>query len=119
MLQALPGDENQADDWQHLHTIASTLTDAELLSLPCETLLHRLFHEEEVRVFEAEPVAFHCTCSAERSRQALAILGRDELQKLFAENLTADVDCQFCGAHYSYTAEDMVEVLGEPSTQLH
>lgn len=121
LLQALPAQEQAevGDDWQHVYTLANTISDAELLSLPCEELLHRLFHEEDVRVFAGESVRFHCTCSVERSRNALALLGRDELQKLFSEKDTVMVDCQFCGRHYAYTAGNFSEVLGEPSARLH
>ncbi|HQQ63685.1 MAG TPA: Hsp33 family molecular chaperone HslO [Pseudomonadales bacterium] len=121
LLQALPaGDvETAAEDWQHIYTLASTITHKELLSLPCEDMLHRLFHEEDVRLFDGDPVRFQCTCSVERSRNALVLLGRDELQKIFAERDTVSVDCQFCGRHYQYTPEDMSGVLGEQPAQLH
>lgn len=119
MLQALPAAGVVRDSWEHLQALAATVTAQELLSLPAESLLHRLFHQETVRLFEQEPVRFQCTCSVQRSRRALAVLGRDELQKLFAETPRVDVDCQFCGAHYTYVAADMVDVLGEPSTRIH
>lgn len=120
MLQAMPAaDEASSDNWQHLHVLANTVTNDELLSLSCDVLLHRLFHQEEVRVFEAEPVRFQCTCSAERSRSALAVLGRDDLNKLFSEQPFVTVDCQFCGAQYQYCENDMRDILGNPPTQLH
>ena len=119
MLQAMPALHNRDAGWQHLHVLASTVKDEELLSLPCEVLLHRLFHQEIVRVFDAEPVRFQCTCSEERSRNALSVLGRDELHKLFSEQPDVAIDCQFCGAQYHYTANDMLNLLGEPSPSLH
>jgi molecular chaperone Hsp33 len=119
LLQAMPSGDGNDVSWQHLHVLASTLKNDELLSLPCEVLLHRLFHQETVRVFKPEPIRFQCTCSEERSHNALAILGRDELYKLFAEQPEVVVDCQFCGAQYRYTAKDMVDVLGEMSPSLH
>ncbi len=126
LLQAMPcsADEDMAGDteddgWGRLCHLAGTLTENELLNLPCEMLLHRLFYEETVRVFDAEPVRFSCTCSVERSRAALAMLGRDELQKLFAEQEKVAVDCQFCGSHYAYDAADMAELLGDVPGRLH
>jgi molecular chaperone Hsp33 len=38
--------------------LADTIKDDELLTLDVETLLHRLFHEESLRLFDPEPVAF-------------------------------------------------------------
>lgn len=119
MLQAMPTIDDEDTGWQHLHALTSTVSDEELLSLPCETLLHRLFHQEVVRMFDAEPVRFQCTCSEDRSRSALAVLGRDELHKLFAEQPEVVIGCQFCGAQYRYTANDMMEILGEISSSLH
>lgn len=123
LLQAMPAIDGDIDsddaNWQHLHTLASTLKDEELLSLPCEELLHRLFHQETVRVFDPEPVHFQCTCSELRSRNALAILGREELEELFSEQPNVMVDCQFCDAQYHYTVSDMAKILGETTPALH
>jgi molecular chaperone Hsp33 len=124
LLQALPSgqdDEKDKDDedWRRLRMLASTLTDAELLSLPCEELLHRLFHEETVRLFDPEPVHFACTCSRERSLQALAVLGRDDLQKLFVEQTEVSIDCQFCRQTYRYVIGDVADILDEPPGLLH
>jgi molecular chaperone Hsp33 len=123
LLQAMPtfdGDIDSDDaSWQHLHTLASTLKNEELLSLPCEELLHRLFHRETVRVFDPESVHFQCTCSEQRSRNALAVLGREELEKLFSEQPNVIVDCQFCDAQYHYAASDMAKILGETVPSLH
>lgn len=118
LLQALPGEENH-DDWNRLCLLADTLSHDELLHLPHEQLLHRLFHEDTIRVFEPTPLCFACTCSHDRSRNALAMLGRDDLQKLFAEREIVDVDCQFCRQKYHYTEQDMRDVLGEYSHQIH
>jgi len=118
LLQALPNEED-SDDWQRLCLLAGTLTDAELLHLSHEDLLHRLFHEDTVRVFDPAPMVFSCTCSDERSRTALSLLGRDDLQKLFAERGVVEVDCHFCRQHYRYTEQDMRELLGEHSHSLH
>jgi molecular chaperone Hsp33 len=121
LLQALPvNDEDRSEeDWQHIYTLACTIKDEELLSLCCEEMLHRLFHEEEVHLFAGEPVRFQCTCSMERSRNALAVLGRDDLQKIFAERDSVSVDCQFCGKHYQYNEQDMADILGQQSSRLH
>jgi len=102
-----------------LHTLASTLKNEELLSLSCKEILHRLFHQEIVRVFDPQPVRFQCTCSEQRSRNALSILGREELEKLFAEQPNVMVDCQFCDAQYRYTVSDMAKILGETPPSLH
>lgn len=55
LLQRLPGDTEQDDDlWDRVNHLAATVEADELLTLDSQTLLHRLFHEETVRVFDAE-----------------------------------------------------------------
>lgn len=119
LLQALPGTDSNSDDWQRVCLLANTLTQTELLQLSHEQVLHRLFHEDTLRVFEPSPLTFSCTCTEERSRNALALLGRDDLQKLFAERDVVEVDCQFCRRQYRYTEKDMLALLGEHSRQIH
>lgn len=119
MLQVLPAEERDEDAWPRLTALADTVTAEELLTLDAETLLHRLYHEEVVRVFEPESLRFSCTCSRERSRDALVLLGRDELLKLFAEMPEVSVDCHFCNAKYQFSAADFTEMLQMDSDQRH
>ena len=125
LLQAMPStphDKSAKDDengWQHLHALASTISNEELLSLPYEQLLHRLFHQEHVRVFDEEPVTFHCSCSADRSAAALSALGREDLKNLFYETPVVSVDCHFCGKIYRYSERDIDKILGDVSPTLH
>ncbi|MFA7434441.1 MAG: Hsp33 family molecular chaperone HslO, partial [Gemmobacter sp.] len=63
-------------------------------------LLVRLFHEEQPRVFDAQPVRFGCTCSVERVRQSLSIYSTKDIGTMTTEDGIVTADCQFCGAHY-------------------
>src|SRR5258707_6308122 len=65
---AAPEEIHTSDDWQRLSLILKTVEDLELLDteLAPETVLWRLFHEDEVRVQPALPVAFRCDCDPER-----------------------------------------------------
>src|SRR5690606_20386179 len=72
LLQQLPADrlqepEERQASWQHVLTLADTLQAEELLGLDNETLLHRLYHQESLRLFEPAPLQFRCSCSRERS----------------------------------------------------
>lgn len=108
MLQKMPGNTEQDSDlWDRLNHLASTVEAEELLGLDSETVLHRLFHEETVRLFNAEPVAFRCSCSRERTLGALEAIGREECYSILDEQDSIEMDCQFCHAHYRFDRNDI------------
>jgi molecular chaperone Hsp33 len=63
-------------------------------------LLVRLFHEEQPRVFDAQPVRFGCSCSEDKVRQSLSIYSAKDIEKMTTDEGTVTADCQYCGAHY-------------------
>lgn len=116
LLQELPapgGVAPDADGWNRLCRLTDTLTGPELLALPLGTLLQRLYHEEDVRVFEAESLRFRCGCTRERMQAALVSLGHAELQSILDEQGgVLETVCQFCNEKRRYTA---AELLGPPA----
>ncbi len=128
MLQALPADrqpdrEERAATWQHLNVLADTLTGEELIALDNPTLLHRLYHQEDVRLFDPRSAVFKCSCSAERSGNALVSLGREDALALLDERGgEVEVDCQFCNARYRFdrkALEGLFEAAQEHAKGLH
>lgn len=116
MLQKMPSMEtNDADAWNRLTHLASTMTTDELLQLENETLLNRLYHEEAIRVYPASTLKFHCTCSHERIGKALLQLGADELNHMMAEQPNIDINCEFCQQHYRFDKADIDALLGQHS----
>ena len=108
MLQKLPGNtEKDSDLWDRLNHLASTVEAEELLTLDSETVLHRLFNEETVRLFDAEPVAFRCSCSRERTLGALESIGKEECYSILDEQGSIEMDCQFCHQHYRFDRNDI------------
>ena len=112
------GNEDEIGLSEHYNRIAhlaSTLTREELLSLDVDTILRRLFWEEDVRRFE--PLAgltaprFACTCSRERVAGMLRNLGREEIDSIIAEQGQVDIGCDFCGLHYHFDPVDVGEVF--------
>ncbi|HQZ16547.1 MAG TPA: Hsp33 family molecular chaperone HslO [Vicinamibacteria bacterium] len=103
--------EADPDAWNRIRTLASSVTRAELLELGDTEILHRLFHQEEVRLLPERAVTFVCRCSKERVASVLRALGRDEIQGLLADRRTIEVDCDFCGLRYTFSAEEAWEAL--------
>lgn len=114
-LQRLPGGNADEEDWNRVTTLADTITNEELLSLDVKELLHRLFHEESVRLFEPEPMSFRCACSRERVGQALVAIGEGEVQQILDEMGSIEVNCEFCNASYRFDAVDAA-VLFKPGS---
>lgn len=108
LLQALPAshDEHQ-HDFEHLATLTDTIKCEELFNLPAEEILYRLYHEEEVRLFDPQSVCFRCTCSRERCADALLQIGETEANSIVAEQGEIDMHCDYCGSHYRFDAVDV------------
>ena len=109
------------EDYHRIATLAASLKPEELLTLDAETILHRLFWEEDVRRFEpqvgAEGPRFACTCSRERVSSMLRSLGRDEVESIIAEQGGVEVGCDFCGAQYRFDPVDAAQVFLQADQQ--
>lgn len=113
LIQKLPVEErtyHDADGWQRARILCETLTDEELCNESAEVLLHRIFHEERVRLFDAHSVEFFCSCSRERTDGMLTGLGKAEVEDILQEQGEVTITCEFCDAVYSYDTVD-VEAL--------
>src|SRR5512135_1146572 len=86
LLQKLPVRHEQDEDaWGRATQLADTLKPQELLTLPAGELVHRLYHEEDIRLFDAQTVAFRCTCSRDNVARMLRMIGRSEVDSILAE----------------------------------
>jgi molecular chaperone Hsp33 len=114
LLQKLPESPEQDEDaWNRTGMLAETVTAAELLQLPTEDLLHRLFHEETVRLFDGQPVAFHCSCSRQSVSSMMRMLGEEEITGIIEERGEVEVHCDFCNAAYRFDKVDVRQVFSE------
>lgn len=95
-------DGEEGENWGRVNILLDTVEDLELIgpSVAPTDLLVRLFHEEQPRVYDAQPVQFGCTCSEDRVRQSLSIYSAKDIEKMTTPEGKVTADCQFCGAHY-------------------
>lgn len=112
LLQRLPEETQDDDAWQHICTLADTLTAAELLNLDAQNVLYRLFHETPPRVFPAENLEFACTCSRGKVSDMLLLLGGEEVGSVVAEEGSITVDCDFCHEQYTFDEQDVHALFG-------
>lgn len=121
---AVARDEDQIgrnEDYNRIAILAASLKREELLTLDADTILHRLFWEEDVRRFEPQTGAdgprFACTCSRERVAGMLKSLGREEVESIIAEQGQVEVGCDFCGAQYHFDPVDAAQVFLQAAAQ--
>jgi molecular chaperone Hsp33 len=114
LLQMMPDKQGDADAWQHVTVLSDTLKQGELAGLSAQEILHRLYNEDDVRLFDGAPVAFRCQCSRERIEDTLRGLGHDEVQSILKEQGRVDVDCEFCGRRYSFDLVDVESLFSGP-----
>ncbi|MDP2804711.1 MAG: Hsp33 family molecular chaperone HslO, partial [Gallionellaceae bacterium] len=107
LLQKLPEQKgHDADAWDRATQLADTVKREELLSLAATELIHRLYHAEDIRLFDAQGVVFNCSCSRENVARMLKMLGRQEVDEILAERKDIEVFCEFCNEQYSFDAID-------------
>ena len=104
------------DAWQRVQLIGETLTPGELRTLADAEILHRLFNEDDLRLFEPSPVYFRCRCSRERVSSMLLGLGEAETRSVLAERGEVEVRCDFCNRAYAFDAVDVAQMFNADAT---
>ena len=109
------------EDYHRIATLAASLKPEELLTLDAETILHRLFWQENLLRFVPEEGVpeprFSCSCSRERVAGMLRSLGIDEIESILAERGEVEVGCDFCGAHYRFDPVDAARLFLQQDRQ--
>ena len=119
LIQLLPrnSEEEQRrvdeDLWPRLTMLTQTLKNTELTDLEGSEILYRLYNEEEVRLPEAEPLKFGCTCSKERCAVALEQVGVQAIRETLEHQNPIEMDCQFCNTKYTFSAEEALSLFGQ------
>ena len=113
LLQVLPSEDKDGEALTHLATLATTVTEEELIDLPANDVLWRLFHQEEVTVYDPQPVQFKCSCSRQRCGEVLKTVSVEEIDAILAEDGKIDMHCDYCGSHYLYDAVDVANIRND------
>jgi molecular chaperone Hsp33 len=102
-------DADEGENWRRANMLLDTVDALELIGPTVQPtdLLVRLFHEEQPRVYDPQPVTFGCTCSADRVRQSLSIYSAKDINTMATDEGIVTADCQFCGAHYEFQPETL------------
>lgn len=108
-IKAVSGDE--MEPWDRSVMLASTLRTEELLSTDIETVMRRLFWEEDIRIFDPKHPNFLCSCTREKVGSMLKMLGQAEVDSALEEMGKLAIDCDFCGQHYEFDPVDCAQLF--------
>lgn len=117
MLQKLPGDDGDEDGWVRTNALFDTLARGELLDWPTTAVLHRLFHQEDLRLLGGRSLSFGCSCSRERVSAMLRSLGAEEAMAAAVEGV-AEIRCEFCGQQYHFDADQIAELFSRQGLEM-
>ncbi len=118
MLQRLPDQEaivaieERDEAWRRSVILMSSVSASELLNpaLAPADLLFRLFHEDGVRIYDQQVLAFGCRCSRERAARILSSLPRQEVEALTVDG-KVDITCQFCNDTSSFDEAEIASLF--------
>jgi molecular chaperone Hsp33 len=114
LLQQMPASEQEQesedDTWTHLITLADTLKSDEALNLSHQEVIHRLYHEESIRMFDPAIVHFKCECSQARCEASLTTVSIDELMDIIQQESQINMTCDFCLTEYVFDENDVKRI---------
>jgi molecular chaperone Hsp33 len=111
LVQSVPAQREDSEDWARIGQLAATVTAPELLTLPVRDLLRRLFREDDLRLFEPEVTTFRCTCGRAAIEAVLRSLGRAEVEDALASEGELAVTCEFCNRRYRFDRVDVETIF--------
>jgi molecular chaperone Hsp33 len=115
LIQALPGASTQDIQFieDHLKKLHQFGSDASLRSSPVNLLAY-LMANQGFNVLEEKSITFKCTCSMDRVKRSLLLVGPQELQSMIDDRKDVDISCDFCSEKYTFNTE-MLRSLLKPS----
>ena len=112
LLQKMPkADQHDAEGWYRIGTLSDTITESELISLDAESLLHRLFHEEDLQLFKAEWIDYKCEQNKERFEKIIYDLGEQDARSLLKEHGEIAIHNEICNEHLFFNKDDVDRIF--------
>ncbi|AIV04227.1 Hsp33 family molecular chaperone HslO [Vibrio harveyi] len=116
MIQVMPDGTGTPEDFEHLEQLTATVKNEELFTLPANELLYRLYNQDSVRLYEPQPVEFHCGCSRERSGAAIITVDKTEIYDILAEEGSISLHCDYCGTSYMFDESEITELYTQATS---
>ena len=113
LLQQMPGQPIDVDDWKRLRFLAQTLTTKDFDGDAGLNLISKLFAEDDVRVYEQRAVKFECRCSSQKVEDVLKMLGEKESRDALEDRESIEVVCEYCGEKRSFDLVDVTRLFAD------
>lgn len=112
LIQAMPGADEKDITFieDHLKNLNHFDVNSSQRKTPIN-LLSYLLENQSFSVIEEKPVQVKCTCSIERVKKSLTLIGQDELQSMLNEKKNFDITCDFCGELYTLEPKDLLSII--------
>ncbi len=112
LLQKMPeADQHDSEGWHRVGTLSDTITEDELNNLDAESLLHRLFHEETLQLFNADWVGYECEQNKERFEKIIYDLGEQDARDLLKERGEIAIHNEICNEHLFFDEQDVDRIF--------
>lgn len=112
LVQLMPGaTDSQIDRLEKNIAGAGAITTMLTDGASLEDIIARILDGFDVQILEETPITYHCQCDQEKVQRALISMGKQELEKIIKEENKIEVTCQFCDASYTFSADDIAELL--------
>jgi len=114
LVQLLPdGDDKvaQCEDFEHLCQLTNTIKADEIFTLQADELLYRLYHQEQVRLYEPQSISYQCGCSEEKCLNAIAQLKTDDIKNLLAKQGNISMTCDYCQTEYIFDEKKLTDFM--------
>lgn len=122
MLQLLPDAEDEfITALENKIQAIRPMTELMMGGMDLERILKLLYEDmnsedneklvESYEILEEKEVSYKCDCNKDKFYKGLITLGKDELNKIFAEEEKIEAECHFCGKRYEFKKEDFKDIL--------
>jgi molecular chaperone Hsp33 len=112
LIQALPG-ATEADITfieNHLKRLQEIDSNNTVRSSPVQ-LLSFILENQTFTVLEETPLTVSCPCTVDRVKRSLTLIGSEELTSMADENKDFQINCDFCSEVYSFTPEQIRQLI--------
>lgn len=95
---------------ENLKNISSVTSMLEAGNRP-EDIIHILLEGLEPEILDTISTSYHCDCHKERVARAIISIGKKDLQEMIDDGKEIEVNCQFCGKKYTFSVDELKEML--------